>query len=202
MEFILYDTEYTSWEGSLQRLWTGEGEEREIVQISAILVKDLQSLNGTEFFSVYTKPICNPILSDYFKNLTGIEQHTIDNFGINISEGLEKFSKFSKNKLCLCWGDDLLVINENIKLHNLKTSLNMLKNIDLRDIFNEFQVDTSLYNSGTIETFSEEETIMRSGSEHNALSDCISMLAALLKLRNMHGKDKFDKNWNKFIKNL
>ena len=31
---------------SLQRLWTGEGEEREIVQISAILVKDLQSLNS------------------------------------------------------------------------------------------------------------------------------------------------------------
>ena len=202
MEFILYDTEYTSWEGSLQRLWSGDGEEREIVQISAILVKDLQSLNGTEFFSVYTKPIINPILSDYFTNLTGIEQNTIDNLGISISEGLEKFSTFSRNKLCLCWGDDMLVINENIRLHNLKTKLNILKNIDLRDIFTEFGVETSNYNSGTIETFSKEETIIRSGSEHNALSDCISMLAALLKLRSIYGTDKLDKNLNEFIKNI
>lgn len=201
MEFILYDTEYTSWEGSLQRLWSGEGEEREIVQISAIFVKDLQSLNGTNFFSVYTKPIINPMLSNYFTNLTGIKQHTIDNFGISISEGLEKFSTFSKDKVCLCWGDDLLVINENIKLHNLRTSLYMLKHIDLRDVFNKFGVETSHYNSGTIETFSKEETIIRSGSEHNALSDCISMLAALLKLRNIYGNNKFDENLDKFIKN-
>jgi len=200
MEFILYDTEYTSWEGSLQRLWSGDGEEREIVQISAILVKDLQSLNGTEFFSVYTKPIINPILSNYFTNLTGIEQNTIDNLGISISEGLEKFSTFSKNKLCLCWGDDLLVINENIRLHNLKTKLNILKNVDLRDLFTNFGEDTSNYNSGTIETFSKEETIIKSGSEHNALSDCISMLAAILKLRNKYGADEFETNFNKFIK--
>ena len=193
MEFILYDTEYTSWEGSLQRLWSGEGEEKEIVQISAILVKDLQSLNGTEFFSIYTKPTINPILSNYFINLTGIEQNTIDNFGISISEGLDKFSTFSKNKLCLCWGEDMLVINENIKLHNLKTRFNILKNVDLRDLFTEFGVNPSNYNSGTIETFSKEDTIIKSGSEHNALSDCISMLAALLKLRNIYGTDKFDK---------
>ena len=102
MEFILYDTEYTSWEGSLQRLWSGEGEKRELVQISAILVKDLRSLNGTEFFSIYTKPIINPILSNYFINLTGIKQSYIDKFGISL-EGFKKFIEFSSKKICLCW---------------------------------------------------------------------------------------------------
>ncbi len=200
MEFILYDLEYTSWEGSLERLWSGEGEEREIVQISAILVKDLLTLNGTEFFSLYTKPIINPKLSDYFTNLTGIEQYNVDNSGLSISEGLEKFSIFSENKLCLCWGDDMLVVNENIKLHNLKTKFNILKNIDIRDLFNKFGVDTQEYNSGTIENFCKEETIIKSGSEHNALSDCISMLAALLKLRNKFGTDEFDRNFNMYAR--
>ena len=70
----------------------------------------------------------------------------------------------------------------------------------MRDLFTNFGEDTSNYNSGTIETFSKEETIIKSGSEHNALSDCISMLAAILKLRNKYGADEFETNFNKFIK--
>lgn len=37
--FIIFDTEYTSWEGSQERNWNGENEFRELVQISAIRVK-------------------------------------------------------------------------------------------------------------------------------------------------------------------
>ena len=100
MEFILYDTEYTSWEGSLQRLWTGEGEEREIVQISAILVKDLQTLNGTEFFSVYTKPIIkdfDPLreeLKNFINSIAGKEEPIVD--GINARNALALAIKINK----------------------------------------------------------------------------------------------------------
>ena len=37
--FVLYDTEYTSWEGSLQRGWSRPDEHRELVQLSAIRVR-------------------------------------------------------------------------------------------------------------------------------------------------------------------
>ena len=32
--FVLFDTEYTAWEGSHERDWSGEGEHREIIQVS------------------------------------------------------------------------------------------------------------------------------------------------------------------------
>lgn len=199
MEFILYDTEYTSWEGSLQRLWSGKGEEKEIVQISAILVKDLGSLNGTEFFSVYTKPIINPILSNYFINLTGIKQSYIEEFGVSIEEGLKKFIAFSSNKICLCWGDDMKVIEENIKIHNLDLKIAIKKNIDVRTLFEKYNINTSNYNSGNIESFSELKTIIKSGSEHNALSDCISMLSGIIKLKTEYGENLFNSRFNSLI---
>ena len=37
--FIIFDTEFTAWEGSMQRGWSGQNEHREIVQISAIRIK-------------------------------------------------------------------------------------------------------------------------------------------------------------------
>lgn len=200
MELILYDTEYTSWEGSLERLWSGKGEERELVQISAILIKNLDSFHGTEFFSIYTKPQINPILSDYFVNLTGINQRYIEKFGVSIKEGLEIFSEFSSKKVCLCWGDDMQVLERNIKIHNLEVKLDVNKNIDLRNLFKKFGINTENYNSGNIESFSELRTFIKSGSEHNALSDCISMLSGIIKLRTQYGEDLFNLHLNSLIK--
>jgi hypothetical protein len=37
--FVFYDTEYTSWEGAMQRNWSGLDEHRELVQLSAIRVR-------------------------------------------------------------------------------------------------------------------------------------------------------------------
>ena len=37
--FVFYDTEYTSWEGAMQRNWSGPNEHRELVQLSAIRVR-------------------------------------------------------------------------------------------------------------------------------------------------------------------
>lgn len=31
--FVFYDTEYTSWEGAMQRNWSGPDEHRELVQL-------------------------------------------------------------------------------------------------------------------------------------------------------------------------
>ena len=37
--FIIFDTEFTAWEGSMERNWSGENEYRELVQISAFRIK-------------------------------------------------------------------------------------------------------------------------------------------------------------------
>jgi hypothetical protein len=37
--FVLFDTEYTAWSGSHERDWSGPGEHRELIQLSAIRVR-------------------------------------------------------------------------------------------------------------------------------------------------------------------
>ena len=41
--FIIFDTEFTAWKGSQERDWSGENEERELVQIGALKVKKLKN---------------------------------------------------------------------------------------------------------------------------------------------------------------
>lgn len=40
-EFIIFDTEYTAWEGSNERNWSEGWEEKELVKIAAMKVKKL-----------------------------------------------------------------------------------------------------------------------------------------------------------------
>ena len=35
-EIVIFDLEYTAWEGSMQRDWGGEGEYRELVQTGGV----------------------------------------------------------------------------------------------------------------------------------------------------------------------
>ena len=95
-----YDSEYTSWEGSVQRSWSGENEYRELVQLAAIQLgdQDLNSWHGLRVFNVLTRPQKNPQLSDYFKNLTSISQEAINYEGISINNAIEEFTSFAKNE--------------------------------------------------------------------------------------------------------
>ena len=189
MDIVILDTEYTTWEGALQRMWSGPNEERELVQISGIRVSDFKTLNGTKFFSVFTKPCINPELSDYFIDLTGIKQKDIEENGIAIEEGIKRFSDFSKNSYCLCWGDDVRVLEKNLSLINSAINLGLARVADIRNLFNVFGIETSIYNSGTISNFSDTESIIQPGKNHNALSDCISILSAINKLQSIHGSE-------------
>ena len=37
-EVVVFDTEFTAWQGSMERGWSGPGEHKEIVQIGAVLL--------------------------------------------------------------------------------------------------------------------------------------------------------------------
>lgn len=163
MDFVILDTEYTTWEGALQRMWSGPNEERELVQISAIRLNNFNTLHLAKFFSVYLKPQINPILSDYFVNLTGINQEDLSRKGLSIEEGIKQFADFSKDSFCLCWGDDVKVIEKNIALIDSNIQLQFRKASDIRKLYNDFGIDTSNYNSGTINTFSDIVSIIQPG---------------------------------------
>ena len=65
MKYIVFDTEFTSWEGSMENNWSREGEHRELVQIGALKISDGKIIDKLD---ILVKPQINPILSDYFEN--------------------------------------------------------------------------------------------------------------------------------------
>ncbi len=172
-KFILFDTEYTSWEGSLERDWSREGEYKEIVQIGAIVVEDLEEKSS---FLEYIKPIKNPQLSNYFTNLTGITQEDVDIKGRSFTEVLSEFFKWCNNLPMYSFGDDLLEIKGNCDLLNTPLLFDPKDSFDARAVFNAGGIDASKYYSGTIP---EAFGLTPPPCAHDALNDARSILMAL-----------------------
>src|SRR6185436_17519590 len=101
----VFDTEYTSWEGAQARNWSGPGEYREIVEIGAVLI-DTKDFSEIDFIDLYLRPAKNPKLSDYFIELTGITQETVDTKGMNFRDALKRFAEWSKEYQFYSWGND------------------------------------------------------------------------------------------------
>ena len=90
----IFDLEFTAWEGSAARGWSGPDEYREIVQIGAVRVDGGNAFAEVDRFTAYVRPVKNPVLSDYFVSLTGITQADVDRHGVSFPEALAAFSEF------------------------------------------------------------------------------------------------------------
>lgn len=124
MSFAIFDTEYTSWAWCQENWWKGN-QKKEIVQISAIKLSN--SLNVIGEFNVLCKPTINPVLSDYFIELTHITNDQIINMWISFPEWYKKFESFVENNICYSykwWFDyfdesDGTILKENLLLNNM-----------------------------------------------------------------------------------
>ena len=189
MSFIIFDTEYTSWRGCQEHGWHGK-QKREIVQISAIRVSN--DLRVLDTFNVLCKPQINPVLSDYFTNLTGITNSQIQRKGISFQKAYKKFIKFVGKSHCLShgyggkWEDkcDGAIINENLILYKMP----MDKNIKYHNIaawlipeYKKIKMKEHPKNSGRIAKYlNMDNKIKNMGiNEHNALYDSYSILMGI-----------------------
>jgi len=118
-EIVIYDLEYTTWQGALERDWSKENEFREITWIAAITV-DVDTLQETDTFDCIIKPTINPKLSEYFIDLTGLTQQRADKEGKPFLEGICAFRRFVNSRPTVCHGWDAIALLENFKLKNLK----------------------------------------------------------------------------------
>lgn len=115
MSLVVFDLEYTSWAGAQARNWSGPGEHREIVQMGAVRLSADYAEQAA--FQLLVRPRINPVLSDYFVELTGIAQARLDHEGVDIAEAFDRFREFSAGaRLLLSNGDDWDVIEENARL--------------------------------------------------------------------------------------
>jgi inhibitor of KinA sporulation pathway (predicted exonuclease) len=113
---VVFDLEFTAWEGSHTTGWSRPGEFREIVQIGAVrLAPDLGEL---ACFNRLVRPVRNPRLSDYFIALTGITQQRLDAGGESYPVVLEAFAAFvgADSVAVLSNGSDGAVVVENCRM--------------------------------------------------------------------------------------
>jgi len=151
-KIIIFDLEVTAWEGSLKRQWSKQNEYPEIVQIGAILF-DTQKLQEVESFMKYVKPVKNPILSDYFVQLTGITQEIVDRNGLAFVEVFEKFKTWANGYPLYSWGgwkSDAVWLKENCEWSGIPLSFPRNQLRDIQGIFKKAGIPTELYSSGTI----------------------------------------------------
>ena len=115
------DLEWTTWEGAMQRRWRGPGEKLEIVQVGMVKLSDTAALEEVDHLEFFVRPTHNPKLSDYFIELTGIEQATVDQHGVAFPTALVRIQQFLDSTIdaAYCFGDDGFVIRRNCEYNDL-----------------------------------------------------------------------------------
>lgn len=181
--FIIFDTEYTSWKGTNENGYNRNTQFPELVQIGALKID--KKFNIIDKLNIFVLPVLNPTLSEYFINLTKITQSKLDKDGIPFTSALNQFYDFclNDNKLLdiYSYGNDYHIIKEGLDIHNINDEEKFRKwksyFYDVRNIFNEFDINTDKYSSGTIYTaFNLNPNDI---SVHDALFDSYSIYMSL-----------------------
>ncbi|OHA19910.1 MAG: hypothetical protein A2836_00100 [Candidatus Taylorbacteria bacterium RIFCSPHIGHO2_01_FULL_45_63] len=174
-KIILFDLEYTSWEGSMARDWSGEGEYREIVDIGAIRFNTKTGAEESRF-QRFVKPKKNPKLSDYFIKLTRITQANVDRKGVSFEQALEEFREWSGNYPIYSFGSDGKTLKENCGLYGVAWPFQDGRFFDVREIFKNAGIVTENYMSSTIiEAFGQKSK----HRGHTGLNDVRTIADAL-----------------------
>jgi inhibitor of KinA sporulation pathway (predicted exonuclease) len=191
-QIILFDIEYTAWEGSQARRWSGPGEHREIIQIAAVRLAIGERAAEVGCFDRLVRPQRNPLLSPYITDLTGIQQSVLDLHGVSFPQALAEFFAFCNQGQTplFCWGDDPAVLDENFALHALNQADYPMQINDIRVLFAQAGIDTRPYTSGTV------YQAVGAGFDqaaHNALNDVRSMAVTIQHL--MHTGQIGSESW-------
>lgn len=189
MSFILFDTEYTSWQGCNEHGWH-DWQKKEIVQISALKVDE--NLEVLAEFNRLCKPKFNPVLSDYFVELTCITNAMVTSGGEDFIKVYNDFKNFAGSDVCFshAWGQsadslsDGAVVQENLRLYNFSTDDKIIyRNIAplFKQFYQKHHIDIKQQSSGQIIKLLGLEThpMMQGLDVHNAMFDVYSILNGL-----------------------
>jgi inhibitor of KinA sporulation pathway (predicted exonuclease) len=179
MQIVIFDTEFTAWEGSMQRKWSLDWEHREIIQIAAVKVEiGLTGVTVLSSFNTLVKPIINPTLSDYIIQLTGIEQHVLDDMGVDYQAALQQLYAFcSQGTLpCYSWGNDKNILIDNCLLNGIQMPDFSKGFYNLHAMAREVNIDGAHLCSGEL---ANHLGLHLHGHIHNALYDVRSIALAL-----------------------
>ena len=115
MNFIVFDLEATCWEGR------PPSKIQEIIEIGAVRLNAYGEVVGT--FNKFVRPILNPRLSHFCRELTTIEQVYIDRANLfpEVAEAFQDWAEvFDEDYLLCSWGNfDRKMLVQDSMLHGL-----------------------------------------------------------------------------------
>ena len=174
-EVVLFDTEFTAWQGSVERNWKGPGEFREIVQIGAVHI-DVATLVERASFAVLIRPVKNPILSDYFIDLTRITNERLNAEGTDFATGAKEFAAFAGKRRMYCYGRDDRILAGNAQMLRKPKLWPDTTAINLREWLVDVGIALAGVSSGTL---AKHVGSVSQGIAHDALIDARSLAEAV-----------------------
>jgi inhibitor of KinA sporulation pathway (predicted exonuclease) len=171
----IFDLEYTAWECSMARSWLTPGEFREVVQIGAVRL-DADSFAVKAEFEVLVRPRFNPELSPYFETLTGITRDQVAARGVDFRTAYDRFLAFAGDCPIAAFGRDEVVLEENLRLYDIRDAKALPLFYDLRGWFAVQGIDPRGRHSCEIGPALGVPFVGRS---HNALDDARSLAAGM-----------------------
>jgi inhibitor of KinA sporulation pathway (predicted exonuclease) len=180
--FVIFDLEFTTWPGAAAEDWSAPGQLREIVQIGALRLDERYTV--VEEYETLVRPVANPELSPFLTELTGIDQESVDRDGAPPAEALSDFLAFCQGRSVLSYGNDMLVLGENIgwarsRGEHIKHTPLTPGFLNIRPWLNTVAPATAGINSGRLWEALGLPRPASDGGEHSALFDCHSIAAAL-----------------------
>jgi inhibitor of KinA sporulation pathway (predicted exonuclease) len=172
MNYVIVDLEATCWEGR-------ESNKNETIEIGAVLVNDKKQIISD--FEQFVRPLMNPILSDFCKQLTSITQEQVDKAPY-FYEAIDNFKNWINShdeQFLLCsWGYyDKLQFEQDCKLHGLETDW-LANHINLKHQY--AQILNLRRAIGMKNTLLNEKMIL-SGTHHRGIDDARNITKIFLK---------------------
>jgi inhibitor of KinA sporulation pathway (predicted exonuclease) len=172
---VIFDLEFTAWEGSVQHRWGRPGEFTELVQIGALKI-DAQNLLVDAELDLLVRPRFNPILSEYFVALTGITNEELQARGIDFPAAYAKFIRFCGGAPIFAFGRDDLILEFNIRLLGLRGMPPVPRYTNVVPWLIANRIDPKGRNACDVGPLAG---VPFQGQKHNALADAYSVYSGI-----------------------
>lgn len=186
-EVVVFDTEFTAWNGSMERRWAGPAEHKEIIQIGAVIL-DAETLEEAHAFAVLIRPVLNPVLSDYLVNLTRITNERLAEEGVDFATGVTRFVDFAGKRPLHAYGRDDRIIAANAQRRRAPHLWPNLSTTNLKDWLLKVGVPLAGVHSGAL---AAHVGSVSQGIAHDALIDARSLAEAVRYLVNKGAPNPF-----------
>lgn len=171
---VVFDLEFTAWDGSMANHWLRPGEFKEIVQIGAVKVDG--AFEPGVHFNVLVKPRLNPVLSPMLEELTGIKGEAVLGRGIDFADAYRDFVAFADGLPMVSFGRDDLVLADNFRLYGIKDAPRLPRFLDIRQWLQDQGIDVRGMHACDV---GPAAGVLFEGHTHDGLCDALSVAAGI-----------------------